>query len=122
LRARARKAEIADFCCIFVGKQNISRLHITVNQTSPVRGTQSPRNLNANLEHAPFWHPGLQRHEIVETSMIDQLHDHVELTVICSRIEDLYYARMIHGGSEARLLLQPSFMIFFAAEISAQQL
>jgi hypothetical protein len=64
----------------------------------------------------------LQRHEIVEASLIDQLHYHIELAVIRSRIEYLYHTRMIHGGSNARLFLQSIFMIFFAAEISAQQL
>jgi hypothetical protein len=63
----------------------------------------------------------LQRHEIVETPVIDQLHYHIELPVICSRIEYLYHTRMIHRGSNARLFLQSSFMILFATEISAQR-
>src|SRR6266496_103101 len=54
LRPGAGKTEVADFCRVFVDKQNISRLHIAVNQTSPVRGTQSLCNLNANLED-PFF-------------------------------------------------------------------
>src|SRR5205823_8211299 len=121
LRCAASKTKVADFCCVFIDKQNISRLHITVNQASPLRSTQSPCNLDANLEHSLFWQPKLQRHEIVEASLIDQLHYHIELAVICSRIEYLYDIRMIHGGSNARLLLQSSFMILFAAKISAQQ-
>src|SRR5205823_5891658 len=50
------------------------------------------------------------------------LHYHKELAVICSRIEYLYHIRMIHGRGNTRLLLQSSPMIFFSAEISAQQL
>src|SRR5205823_3443043 len=122
LRCAAGKTKVADFCCVFIDKQNISRLHITVNQASPLRSTQSPCNLDANLEHSLFWQPRLQRHEIVEASLIDQFHYHIELAVIRSRIEYLYHIRMIHGGGNARLFLQSSFMILLTAEISAQQL
>jgi hypothetical protein len=50
----AGETEVADFCCVFIDKQNISRLHIAVNQTSSMRSTQSPCNLDANLEDPLF--------------------------------------------------------------------
>src|SRR5213078_3425883 len=63
----------------------------------------------------------LQRHEIVETSVINQLHYHIELTVVRSRIEHLDNVGMIQRGSNARLLLQTSIMILLAAQISSQK-
>ena len=53
--------------------------------------------------------------------MVDQLHYHIKLAVICSRIEYLDHIGMIHRGGNARLLLQSSIIILFAAEISSQQ-
>ena len=70
-----------------------------------MRSTQSLCDLDTNFEHPFFRQARFQRHEIVEASLIDQLHYDVELVVICSRIEYLDHIRMIHGGGDARLLL-----------------
>jgi hypothetical protein len=44
--------------------------------------------------------------EIVETSLIDQLHDKIKLTMVAPKRENLHDMRMIHRGSDARFLLQ----------------
>jgi len=68
-----------------------------------------------------FGQPALRFHEIVETSVIDQFHHHIKLAVVRSQREYLHDIRMIHTGSDARLLLQLSIMIRFATKILVQQ-
>ena len=46
---------------------------------------------------------------------------HIKLSVVRSQREYLHDVRMIHTGSDARLLLQLSIMIRFATEILVQQ-
>src|SRR4029077_12174243 len=74
-----------------------------------------------NVEHLVFRQTALRLHEIVETSMIDQLHHHIKLAVVHSQREYLHDVGMIHTGSNARLLLQLSIMTRFATKILVQQ-
>ena len=92
-----------------------------MNQTLAVRRTQSFRDLNAGLKHLLFGQAISLFDEIIEASMIDQLHHHIKLFVIGSRREDLYHIGMVHRGCNACLLLQARVVVLLAAEILAQQ-
>jgi hypothetical protein len=77
--------------------------------------------LDGNIEHLVFRHPALRFDKIVKTSMIDQFHHHIKLTVVHSQREYLNDVGMIHRGSNACLLLQLSIMIRSATKIFVQQ-
>src|SRR5262249_27230643 len=121
LRCKGGDAEVANFHRLVIDKQNVGRLHVSMHQTPPVSCTQSSRDLDANVEHLMFRHPVLRLHKIVETSMIDQFHHYIKLAVVRSQREYLHDIRMIHRGSNARLLLQLSIMTRFATKILMQQ-
>src|SRR5438093_13724108 len=106
VRRRACQAEVAYFCRVFVDEQNIGRLNVTMNQTLSVGGTQSFRDLNAGLEHQLFGQVCLLLDQIIEASMINQLHYEIKLPMICSGREYLNHIGMIYGGGNARFLLQ----------------
>jgi 23S rRNA pseudouridine1911/1915/1917 synthase len=121
LRCECSEAEVANLRRLFIDKQNVGRLHISMNQTLAVSCAKSSGNLDANVEHLVFRQPALRFNEIVETSVIDQFHHHIKLAVVHSQREYLYDVGMIHTGSDARLLLQWSIMMRFATEILMQQ-
>ena len=92
-----------------------------MNQALPMRRTQSFRDLHTGLKHLLFRQPPLVFDEIVETSMIDQLHHHIKLSVIGSGREDLYDIGVVYRGSNACLLLQARVVVLLAAETFAQE-
>src|SRR5437667_11547437 len=113
------EAEVANLCGLFIDKQNVGRLHVSMDQTLPVSCTQASCNLDPDVENLLFRQAALRLDEIVETSVIHQLHHHIKLAVVSSQREYLNDVGMIHRGSNARLLLQLSSMIRFATEIPA---
>ena len=121
MRRGARQAKVADFRCLLIDKQNVGRFNVPMNETLSVRGTQPFGDLNAGLKHLLFGQPISLFDEIIETSMIDQLHHHIKLSVIGSRGEDLYDIGVVYRGSNACLLLQARVVVLLAAEIFAQQ-
>ncbi len=121
LRCERSEPEVANLRRLLVDKQNVGRLHVSMNQTLPVSCAKSSRDLNANVEHLVFLQATLRLHQIVETSMIDQLHHHVKLAVVHSQREYLHDIGMIYGSRNARFLLQLNITIRFAAKIPVQQ-
>src|SRR5262245_2655144 len=121
LRCKGGEAEVANLRRLFIDKQNVGRLHISMNQTLPLSCAKSSRYLNANVEHLIFRQTTLSFDEIVKTSVIDQFHHHIKLAVVHSQREYLHDIGMIHRGSNARLLLQLRSMIRFATNILTQQ-
>src|SRR6266536_5961062 len=117
----ACEAEVTYLCGVFIDKQNIGRLNVTMNQTLLMRGTQSFRDLNAGLDHSFFAQACSLLDQIVEASMIHELHHHIILSVIRSRREDLDHIGIAHGGSKARLLLQLRSVVCITAKSPAQQ-
>src|SRR5438034_11257596 len=93
-----------------------------MNETLSVRGTQPFGDLNAGLKHLLFGQPISLFDEIIETSMIDQLHHHIKLSVIGSRGEDLYHIGVVYRGSNACLLLQARVVVLLATEHCIKQL
>ncbi|GEM_PF-3613212 len=92
-----------------------------MNETFPMRGPQPFRYLDAGFEHLFFRQPRSLFDKIIQTSVIDQFHHEIKLSVIYSRGEDLYDIWMVYGGGDACLLLQSRSVVVFAAEIPAQQ-
>src|SRR5205809_5818138 len=86
-----------------------------------MRRTQPFRDLNAGLKHLLFRQPISLFDEIIETSVIDQLHHHIKLSVIGSGGEDLYDIGVVYRGSNACLLLQARVVVLLAAETFAQE-
>src|SRR6266496_264995 len=72
----ACEAEVTYLCGVFIDKQNIGRLNVTMNQTLLMRGTQSFRDLNAGLDHSFFAQACSLLDQIVEASMIHELQRH----------------------------------------------
>src|ERR1044071_137430 len=85
LRCKGSEAEGANLRRLFIDKQNVGRLHISMNQTLPLSCAKSSRYLDANIEHLVFRHPALRFDKIVKTSMIDQFHHYIKLTVVHSQ-------------------------------------
>src|SRR5439155_25601569 len=106
LRRGARQATVADFRCLLIDKQNVGRFNVPMNETLSVRGTQPFGDLNAGLKRLLFGQTISLFDEIIETSMIDQLHHHIKLSVIGSRVDYLYHIGVVYRGSNACLLLQ----------------
>ena len=77
--------------------------------------------MDPDVEHLLFRQAALRLDEIVETSVIDQLHHYIKLAVVRSQREYLHDVGMIHRGSNARFLLQLRIMLRFATNILAQQ-
>src|SRR5262245_45176860 len=121
LRCERSDAEVANLRRLFIDKQNIGRLYVSMNQTLPVSCAKSPRDLDANVKHLVFRQAALRLHEVVETSVIDQLHHHIKLVVVHSQREYLHDVGMIHRSSNARLFLQLTIMTRFATDILVQQ-
>ena len=120
LCCKGGEAKVANLRRLFIDKQNVSRFHVSMNQTLPVSCAQSSGNLDANVEDLMFRQRAVRFDEIVKISVIDQFHHHIELAVVGSQAEYLHNVRMIHRSSDARLLLQLSIMICFASKILAQ--
>ena len=121
LRCKGRETEVANLCRLFINKQDVSRLHISMNQTLPVSCAKSSRDLDANVDHLVFRQPDLRFDEIIEASVIDQFHHDIKLAVVGSQREYLHDIGVIYRSSDPRLLLQLNITIRFATEILVQQ-
>ena len=80
----ACQAEIAYLRDVFVNEQNVGWFNIAMDETLPTRRTQPFGDLNAGLKHLLFRQSSSLLYEIVEASMINQLHHDVKLTMIGS--------------------------------------
>src|SRR5437867_6260779 len=61
------QSEIADLGHVFVGKKNVGRLHVAMNQAFSICRAQAFGGLNARLQHLLFRQTGMLFDEIVET-------------------------------------------------------
>ena len=77
-----------------------------MDQTFCVRGLQTFRHLDCGLQNFRFGKLLPLFDGIVETPLIDQLHDKIKLPVVASERENFYDVRMINRSGDARFLLQ----------------
>jgi hypothetical protein len=115
LRGKRGEAKVANLHRLFIDKQNVCRLYVSMNQPLAVSRAKASRDLDANVEHLVFRHAALHLHEIVKTPVIDQFHHHVKLAVVRSQGEDLNNIGMIYRCRDACFLLQFGAVILFVA-------
>ena len=85
-------------------------------------GAKPFRHLNACFEHLFFGQTLSLLDEIIQTSVVDQFHDQIELVVIGPGRENLHDMRIVDRCGNARLLLQLQGLVDAPFQIFAQQL
>ena len=119
---RQGETEVHDLGRVRVGKKDVARLHVAVNQARLVGGVQTRRNLGSDLQHLRLGDAALQVHQVIERTLVHQLHRDVILSVVASERKDLHHVGMIHRSRDLRLRLQFFDVVLIRAELPAQQL
>ena len=86
-----------------VGKENVPRLHIAVDQPDAVCCAKPLGHLNPDFQHLSLRNPPLQRHQIVERPFIHQLHRNIIDALVAPKRKNLDHKRMRYRSREFRL-------------------
>jgi len=78
------QAKVHDLRRCRIGEENIRRLDVAMDQTLCMRGLQTFRDLDCGLQNFRFGKLLPLFDGIVETPVIDQLHDKIKLPVVAS--------------------------------------
>lgn len=116
------ETEINDLSSIAIGKKDIARFDVAVDQAGAQGRAQALRDLQANFERLPLRKLFLILHAIVETAAADQLHDDIKLPMIFADRIDLDHMRMFDRGRDARFFLQLGRRVGVVRKLFAEEL
>ena len=119
---QAGQTEIHDLRGVGVGKEDVAGFDIAVNQPLLRSGLQSLRDLRANFEHLRFRYPGLDGHEVIQRSLLDQFHREIKLSGRLAEGKNAHRVRMVDRGGHARLLLEFGPLFLARAHLAPQHL
>ena len=119
---QAGQTEIHDLRGVGVGKEDVAGFDIAVNQPLLRSGLQSLRDLRADFEHLRFRYPGLDGHEVIQRSLLDQFHREIKLSGRLAEGKNAHRVRMVDRGGHARLLLEFGPLFIARAHLAPQHL
>ena len=93
LLGQQREAEIGDLGGVGVGKEDVARLHVAVDQAALVGGVEAAGDLQADLEHLQLADARLELHEVVERALVDEFHGDVILPMVAAEGEHFHHVR-----------------------------
>jgi hypothetical protein len=116
------QTEVHDLGRVRVGKENVARFDVAMDEPFFRRGLESLRDLHADLKDLHFGYAVLHGHQVVERSFLDEFHGQVELPVRLAERIDPNDMRVVDRRGDAGFLLELGPLVLARAHFAAQDL